>query len=264
MEKRDALSFGSQARCFIDKAESGVAAALQSAVEVVHRKADMVNAGTALGDVLADRRIFGLRFEQFHQRFSGGQPRNGGTVGVVQRNLGHAKDIAVKRKQFVEGAYGNADMGNARTTADNIGHERLGWCGRERTTNSNPADERESNRYNPEAAPAEHMMANAVEVNDANFATEIEAYAGLAVVDFWATWCAPCRMIAPIIEQLATEYAGKAKVAKLDVDSNQRTAALFNVRSIPTILFFKDGKLIDQVVGAVPRPALEAKFKEHA
>jgi thioredoxin 1 len=108
------------------------------------------------------------------------------------------------------------------------------------------------------------MMANAVEVSDDNFATEIEQTTGLAVVDFWATWCAPCRMIAPIVEQLATEYAGKAKVAKLDVDHNQKTAARFNVRSIPTILFFKDGKLIDQVVGAVPRPALEARFKEHA
>ena len=107
-------------------------------------------------------------------------------------------------------------------------------------------------------------MANAVEVSDDNFATEIEQTAGLAVVDFWATWCAPCRMIAPIVEQLATEYAGKAKVAKLDVGHNQKTAARFNVRSIPTIRFFKDGKLVDQVVGAVPRPQLEAKFKEHA
>ena len=107
-------------------------------------------------------------------------------------------------------------------------------------------------------------MANAVEVKDDNFAAEIEAYQGLAVVDFWATWCAPCRMIAPIIEQLATDYAGKVKVAKLDVDNNQRTAAKFNVRSIPTILFFKDGKLVDQVVGAVPRPTRAGKFKEHA
>lgn len=107
-------------------------------------------------------------------------------------------------------------------------------------------------------------MANALEVGDDNFATEIEAHKGLAVVDFWATWCAPCRMIGPIVEQLATEYEGKARVAKLDVDNNQKTAMRFNVRSIPTILFFKDGKLVDQVVGAVPRPALEAKFKEHA
>ena len=107
-------------------------------------------------------------------------------------------------------------------------------------------------------------MANAVEVKDDTFQAEIEQQPGLSVVDFWATWCAPCRMIAPIVEQLATDYAGKVKVAKLDVDNNQRTAAKFNVRSIPTILFFKDGKLVDQVVGAVPRPALEAKFKEHA
>ena len=73
-----------------------------------------------------------------------------------------------------------------------------------------------------------------MEVGDDNFATEIEGHAGLAVVDFWATWCAPCRMIGPIVEQLAGEYAGRAKVAKLDVDNNQRTAARFNVRSIPT------------------------------
>ena len=107
-------------------------------------------------------------------------------------------------------------------------------------------------------------MANAVEVSDDTIVTEIEQHEGLAVVDFWATWCAPCRMIAPMVESLATEYAGTVKVAKLDVDNNQRTAARFNVRSIPTILFFKGGKLVDQVVGAVPRPALEAKFKEHA
>ncbi len=107
-------------------------------------------------------------------------------------------------------------------------------------------------------------MANAMEVMDDTFATEIEGHKGLAVVDFWASWCAPCRMIGPIVEQLAVDYDGKAKVAKLDVDSNQKTAMKFNVRSIPTILFFKDGKLVDTVVGAVPRPALEAKFKEHA
>ncbi len=107
-------------------------------------------------------------------------------------------------------------------------------------------------------------MANTMEVTDDNFATEVEGNQGLTVVDFWATWCAPCRMIAPMVEQLATDYTGKAKVGKLDVDTNQKTAMRFNVRSIPTILFFKDGKLVDQVVGAVPKPQLEAKFKEHA
>ena len=101
-------------------------------------------------------------------------------------------------------------------------------------------------------------------VTDADFETEIEKHPGLAVVDFWAEWCGPCRLIAPIVEQLAAEYQGKAKVAKLDVDSNQRTAMKYNVRSIPTVLFFKNGKLVDQVVGAVPRAHLESKFRQHA
>jgi thioredoxin 1 len=107
-------------------------------------------------------------------------------------------------------------------------------------------------------------MSHAVAVSDTDFEQEIEKHQGLAVVDFWATWCAPCRMIAPLLDQLAHEYEGKAKVAKLDVDSNQRTAIRFNVRSIPAILFFKDGKLVDQVIGAVPKPHLEQKFKQHA
>jgi thioredoxin 1 len=107
-------------------------------------------------------------------------------------------------------------------------------------------------------------MANATPVTDANFESEVEKHDGLAVVDFWATWCGPCRMIAPIVEQLAADYAGKAKVLKLDVDTNQRTAMKFNIRSIPQILFFKNGKVVDTVVGAVPRTTLEAKFKEHA
>jgi thioredoxin 1 len=107
-------------------------------------------------------------------------------------------------------------------------------------------------------------MSNAMEVTDDTFESEVEKHSGLAVVDFWATWCAPCRMIAPILDQLATEYSGKAKVTKLDVDTNIRTASRFNVRSIPTILFFKNGQLVDQIVGAVPKPRLEEVFKKHA
>ena len=107
-------------------------------------------------------------------------------------------------------------------------------------------------------------MSNIIAVTDANFETEVEKHDGLAIVDFWATWCGPCRMIAPILEQLSTEYEGKVKVTKLDVDANIKTATRFNVRSIPAVLFFKNGKLVDQVIGAVPKPHLEKKFKEHA
>jgi thioredoxin 1 len=104
--------------------------------------------------------------------------------------------------------------------------------------------------------------ANVVEVTDQNF-QEVTGAAGLSMVDFWAVWCGPCRVVAPIVEQLADEYAGKVTVGKLDVDNNQRTATQFNVRSIPTILFFKEGKMVDQVIGAVPRAALESKIKQH-
>jgi thioredoxin 1 len=81
-----------------------------------------------------------------------------------------------------------------------------------------------------------------VEITDANFASEVEQDGGLALVDFWATWCGPCRMVAPILEELAGEYEGKVKVGKLDVDANQQTAVRFGVRSIPTIMFFKGGE----------------------
>lgn len=106
-------------------------------------------------------------------------------------------------------------------------------------------------------------MSNAIVVTDADFATQVEGSTGLTVVDFWATWCGPCRMIAPILDQLAGEFAGKVKVTKLDVDNNQQTTVKFGVRSIPTLLFFKDGVLIDQVVGAVPKTQLVAKFEQH-
>lgn len=102
-----------------------------------------------------------------------------------------------------------------------------------------------------------------VEVTDANFGDTVEGGEGLAMVDFWAEWCGPCRMVAPIVEQLANEYDGRLTVAKLDVDSNPRTSARFNVRSIPSILFFKDGEHVDTVVGAVPKPQLERKIEEH-
>ena len=105
--------------------------------------------------------------------------------------------------------------------------------------------------------------AKPIEVTDATFGNEIESGNGLSLVDFWATWCGPCRMVAPIVEQLATEHVGKLKVAKVDVDANQGVASRYNIRSIPSILFFKDGKHVDTVVGAVPKSILDRKIAEH-
>lgn len=102
-----------------------------------------------------------------------------------------------------------------------------------------------------------------VTVTDGNFTDEIESAEGLAMVDFWAEWCGPCRMVGPIVEELASEYAGRVKVGKVDVDENQKTAQRFNVRSIPSILFFRDGEHVDTVVGAVPKQQLEKKIQEH-
>ena len=107
-------------------------------------------------------------------------------------------------------------------------------------------------------------MSKPTAVTDGDFEQEVEQHTGLTVVDFWATWCGPCRMIAPIMDQIATEYDGKVKVTKLDVDANIKTATRFNVRSIPTILFFKDGKVVDQIVGAVPKATIESKLQQHA
>jgi thioredoxin 1 len=102
-----------------------------------------------------------------------------------------------------------------------------------------------------------------VPVTDDNFTSEIEQSNGLVIVDFWATWCGPCQMIAPVLEQIAGEYQGQLKVGKVDVDANQRTAMRFNVRSIPSILFFKNGNHVDTVVGNVPRATLDQKIKQH-
>jgi len=103
-----------------------------------------------------------------------------------------------------------------------------------------------------------------VTITDDNFSETVEGGEGLTMIDFWATWCGPCRIVAPIVEQLAEEYSEKGlKVGKMDVDQNPHVAARFGIRSIPSILFFKDGEHVDTVVGAVPKPNLEAKIEAH-
>ena len=102
----------------------------------------------------------------------------------------------------------------------------------------------------------------AISVNDSNF-EETVLQAGLPVlVDFWAEWCGPCKMMLPIVEEISGEFEGKITVAKVDVDSSQATAAKFGIRNIPTILFFKDGQVADKQVGAVPKQALVDKINK--
>ena len=103
-------------------------------------------------------------------------------------------------------------------------------------------------------------MANPVAVNDSNFDELVLKANTPVLVDFWAAWCGPCRMVAPIVEELAGEYDGRAKVCKLDVDAAQKTAGEFGIRSIPTLLIFKEGKVADQVIGAVPKTQITEKL----
>jgi thioredoxin 1 len=103
---------------------------------------------------------------------------------------------------------------------------------------------------------------NIVEVTDANFQSEILNSSLPTLVDFWAAWCAPCRAIAPHVEALAAEYEGKVRVGKCDIDSNPGVPSQFDIRSIPTLLVFKDGKVVGQVVGAVPRAKIEDLIKK--
>jgi thioredoxin 1 len=101
-------------------------------------------------------------------------------------------------------------------------------------------------------------------LTDDTFVTEVEGATGLVLVDFWAEWCGPCHMLTPILAQVAQERAGKLKVVKVNADENQRTSARFGVRSLPTMILFKDGKPIAQIVGAVPKGRIDAFLDQHS
>lgn len=104
------------------------------------------------------------------------------------------------------------------------------------------------------------MAEGIVELTTATWDKEVLQTNGLVMVDFWAVWCGPCRMIAPTVEELSKEYAGKIKVGKLNTDENPDIASKYKIMGIPTIMFFKDGQKVDQIVGAVPKPQLKAKI----
>jgi thioredoxin 1 len=98
-------------------------------------------------------------------------------------------------------------------------------------------------------------------LTDSNFASEVSKYP-IMLVDFWAPWCGPCRMVSPMIEQLSREYSGKVAFGKVNVDENQRIAASFGIQSIPTLMIFKGGKAVDVMVGALPKAQIEMKLKQ--
>jgi thioredoxin 1 len=111
-----------------------------------------------------------------------------------------------------------------------------------------------------ENSKKEEMKMEPVVLTDSTFDAEVKKD-HILVVDFWATWCAPCRFLTPVIEELAKEYAGRISFGKVDVDENPNVSAKFDIRSIPTVMMFKDGKVADISIGAVPKQMLETKLK---
>ncbi|MFQ5824213.1 MAG: thioredoxin [bacterium] len=104
-------------------------------------------------------------------------------------------------------------------------------------------------------------MAKPITITDENFEKEVLSSGVPVLVDFWADWCGPCKMIAPYVEELANEFEGQAKIGKLDVDSNQNVASKYGIRSIPSLLIFKNGEVVDQIVGAVPKNHIKSKLE---
>jgi thioredoxin 1 len=207
----------------------------------------VVNPGAAPGQEASDGSVGGPGREQLDLGVAEREADDGGAVSGLRRVRLDAQYLTVESDGGVEVFDGDADMGNAGAIGHDLSCTGFEWLDTSPTATENNA----------------MSATSAVHVSDATFAGEIEQVSGLVLVDFWATWCGPCQVVAPVLEQLAGEYAGRAKIAKLDVDSNQRTAMRFNVRSIPSILFFKDGRHVDTVVGAVPKTTLDAKIKQH-
>ena len=246
MDEGDPASAGTAARHLVDQAIARGPAGGEGGIQIRHPIAQVMDAGTATLEEPGDRAVRRERREQLDLGVAERQGHDGGAVRLFRRVRCEAEDIPIKGKRRVEIRHGDSDMRNAGAIRQTIPPANL-----------LRQDQLQENNIMATTNP------QSVHVTDSSFAAEIEQANGLVLVDFWATWCGPCQAVAPILEQLAGEYVGKAKVTKVDVDANQRTAMRFNVRSIPSILFFKNGQHVDTVIGAVPKATLEGKIKQH-
>jgi thioredoxin 1 len=244
--------------------ESGCFGLVQGAVEIRDRQADMMDASSSPLQVSGDGRIGTGRFEQFDSPLAGAEERDSDLFGgnilfsgdVLSQNGGPDRDRLGegfdRDSNVVDLVHSNSLQERIRAgraccltpvTAYNLGGRQAG--------------------VQHEIGECDVASAEIKQITDENFGAEIESSEGLAIVDFWAEWCGPCRMVGPIIAELAEEYAGKVTVGKLNVDENRVSAGRFSVRSIPSILYFKDGELVDAVVGAYPKKYLEEKILEY-
>lgn len=244
MHEGNATSAGPDAGRFVHEAIAGAAAGGQRSLEVGHAVADVMDAGSAARQELCDRAVGRIGVQQLHLGLAERQGYDRRTVGVLGGMRREAEDIAVEGERRLEIIDGDTDMGYTGA----VGHE---------ASSTRSVTQRMENNGMGTANSA------IVHVTDDTFASEVESTRGLTLVDFWATWCGPCQIIAPLLDQLAGEYQGQIKVAKLDVDANQSTSMRYRVRSLPSVLYFKDGKHVDTVVGAVPKTTLDAKIRQH-
>src|SRR5215471_1292696 len=246
MNEGDAAAGGPESWSGVDQPIPGGAAALECAVEIGDAVADVMNPGTAPGEEFGDRRIGVARLEELDGDVAQRQGDDGGAVRLFGRSGSDAEDFAIERQCVGDPGDRDADVGQ---TQRGIAHQRDNLT--MQTEGANGIMQTHTQPPHPTA------------VTDDTFGQEVEQQKGLVLVDFWATWCGPCHAVAPILEQLAGEYNGQIKVTKVDVDANQKTSMRFNVRSIPSILFFRDGRHVDTLVGAYPKAAFDEKIQQH-